>query len=332
MTISRIIKQSSVLLLFCALAESQSVKDLSLKRVHHRQLHMGVQVRITIYASDEQTGADACRAAFARIAALEDVTSDYRPTSELMRLCARAGQGPIKVSEDLFSVLAFAHYIAERSGGAFDATVGPYTRLWRKSRQIGQLPSRKEWFIAQRVVGWKRMRLDANAHTVELTKPGMILDLGGIAKGYALDQALAVLRDRGLSRALIQAGGDIVVGDPPPGREGWRIKLWGAERGGEWLTVTNCGVSTSGDTEQFVEINGKLYSHIIDPRYGLRCGEPILATITAPDATTSDSLATACVVLGRQAGEALVATFPGVWAYFREAPVSARHARKAGGE
>ena len=265
------------------------------------------------------------------IAALEDVTSDYRPTSELMRLCARAGEGPVEVSQDLFTVLAHAHRLAERSGGAFDATVGPYTRLWRESRGSGLLPSRKARFAAQRLVGWERMDLDAEKRTAELTKPGMSLDLGGIAKGYALDQALALLRERGLPRALLQAGGDIVVGDPPPEREGWRIKLWGAEPGREWLTVANCGVSTSGDTEQFVEIGGRLYSHIIDPRHGLRYGEPILATVVAPDTMTSDSLATACVVLGQEAGEELVATFPDATAYIREAPVSARGARRAGG-
>jgi thiamine biosynthesis lipoprotein len=285
---------------------------------------MGVQVAITVYAPDRPTGEAACRAAFARIAELDDILSDYRPTSELNRLCAQAGGPPVRVSEDLFAALSQAHALAERSGGAFDATVGPFVRLWREARKAGKLPTDEEWQAAAKLVGWRNVRLDPAARTVELLLPGMRLDLGGIAKGYALDQALLALREHGTPRALIAAGGDIVLGDPPPDRKGWRIRVWQAEKGKRRLVLANCGVSTSGDTEQFVEIDGQLYSHIIDPRSGLRHGEPILATVVAPDATTSDSLATACVVLGEEEGQKLVASVPGATLYLRKAEAPAR--------
>ncbi len=280
---------------------------------------MGVQVAITVYAPNSETGDRACQAAFARIAELEDVTSDYRPQSELMRLCAQAGGPPVPVSADLLTVLTHALSLSERSRGAFDVTVGPYVRLWRQSRQSGVLPTDDQWRTAGELVGWEKVKLDTDAGTVQLLLAGMQLDLGGIAKGYALDQALAVLRGHGLPRALIHAGGDIAVGDPPPDRDGWRVKVAYAEPSQRWLTVANVGVSSSGDTEQFVEIDGKHYSHIIDPRSGLRWGEPILATIVAPDAMSSDSLATAAVVLGKEEALELVRAMPGVTAYVRSA-------------
>jgi len=312
-------KRTSTCVLLCGLLAASAGADQPLERVHHRQIHMGMQVAITVYAPDRLTGDEACRAAFARIAALDAMMSDYRPDSELNRLCAQAGGPPVPVSPELLTVLQRALLISERSGGAFDVTVGPYVRLWREWRKTGQEPSEAEWRAAGELVGWQQVRLDPAARTVQLLLPGMELDLGGIAKGYALDEALAVLRARGLPRALVAAGGDIAVGDPPPGREGWRVEVAYAEPGRRRLLVSNVGVSTSGDTEQFVEVDGRRCSHIIDPRSGPRFGEPLVATIVAPDATTSDGLATAAVVLGQERALALVASFSGVTAYVRVA-------------
>jgi FAD:protein FMN transferase len=265
---------------------------------------MGGRVRIVVYARTEAAAERACTAAFARFAELDAIMSDYRVDSELMRLCARAGQGPVAVSGELFHVLELSQRLARLSGGAFDVTCGPLVALWREARKVGQLPDPEKMAAAQALVGYCKMHLDAAARTVELEQPGMRLDLGGIAKGYACDEAIRVLKEHGIDRALVEAGGDIAASGPPPGRGGWSIAVRGMAQP---FTLANGGLSTSGDTEQFVEIGGVRYSHVLDPRTGLGLTNPIQVTVLARDATTSDSLATALCVLGEREGRPLAA-------------------------
>ena len=300
---------------------NNSYDNPPLSRFQYTQLHMGVAVRLVVYAPDEPTAVRACTAAYARIAALEDIMSDYRPTSELMRLCAQAGGPPVRVSDDLFLVLRRAHDLARRSNGAFDVTVGPLVVLWRKARKIGALPDAAQLRRARELTGWRKMRLDEQARTVQLLVPGMRLDLGGIAKGYAGDCALAVLKEQGITRALFEAGGDIVVGDPPPGTDGWAVTLFDAKAKQRPFKLANSAISTSGDTEQFVEIDGKRYSHVVDPHTGLGLTNRIAVTIIAREGITSDSLSKAVGVLGSRKGvratRSLTRSFPGASASVR---------------
>src|SRR5947208_2461193 len=187
-------------------------------------LRTGMAVRVVVYAADDATARRAAHAAYARIAELEDVMSDYRPESEVRRLAARAGEA-VRVSDDLFVVLARSVDLWGRSDGAFDATVGPFVELWRAARRTGRLPPRAALDSAARRVGSDKVHLDSVSRTVRLDVPGMRIDLGGIAKGYILDRALDVLRAQGVTRALLEAGGDIVLGDAPPGQPGWRIAM-----------------------------------------------------------------------------------------------------------
>jgi thiamine biosynthesis lipoprotein len=290
-----------------------------LARYEYAQVHMGVKTRLVVYAPDERTAADACRAAYARVAALEDVFSDYRPDSELTRLCAAPAGKPVKVSEDLFVVLERAQELAEATDGAFDVTVGPYVRLWREARKVGKLPPADALAEAKARVGWRHVRLDPAARTVTLAVAGMRLDLGGIAKGYAGDAAIAVLRERGVPRALFEAGGDIVAGEPPPGTDGWTVAAIDpdAPAGTRERKLTNAAMSTSGDTEQYVEIDGRRYSHVVDPRTGLGVTTRAMATVVAPTGFTTDPLATAACVLDRPAAERLVARY-GATLYLRQ--------------
>jgi thiamine biosynthesis lipoprotein len=273
----------------------------ALKRFHYAQIKMGVQARLVVYAPDEATAERACTAAYQRVSALEDSMSDYRPRSELLQLCARAGSGPVKVSEELFYVLKKARELSEKTDGAFDVTVGPLVQLWRAARKTGKLPSAAALEQAKQLVGWRTLVLDERSGTVNLTKPGMRLDLGGIAKGYAGDQVLAVLKSFGITRALFEAGGDIVVGDPPPGKTGWPIDVENPIGSAGRLKLANCAISTSGDTVQFVEIGGTRYSHVVDPRTGLGLTSHYAATIIAPAGIDSDALSTAACVLGPDA-------------------------------
>ncbi len=281
---------------------------------------MGVVGRIVLYAAAEDRAVAAAKAAFDRIAALDAVMSDYRPDSELMRLCARAGQGAVTVSPELFEVLAQAQRLAELSDGAFDVTVGPYVRLWREARRARALPPPDRLAEARSRVGWRLLRLDPASRRVELLRAGMQLDLGGIAKGFAADEALAVLSGQGVARALVELGGDIAVSGPPPGARGWAVGLGQAVAGVETIELSHQAISTSGDAEQFVEIGGERYSHVVDPATGLGLRSRVAATVTAREAIVTDGLSTLLGVLGPERGQAFLATHqPGAKAWIRRA-------------
>ena len=259
---------------------------------------MGVQAKLIVYAPDQETAERGCRAAFARIEALEASMSDYRRGSELLRLCEKAGGPPVKVSDDLFYILQRSQQFSQESDGAFDCTVGPQVALWRQARKTHTLPTTQQIEHANAVTGYRLLQLDPQSKTVRLLKPGMKLDLGGIAKGYAGDQAIKVLRDNGIKSALFEAGGDIVVSDPPPHSSGWVIALENAGNAPGKQTLHNCAISTSGDTVQFVEIAGQHYSHVVDPRTGRALTNHWMATVIAPRGIDTDALSTTLCVMG----------------------------------
>ena len=285
-----------------------------LTRFEFSQPHMGTRFRIVLYAPDAALAARASDEAFERIARLDDSMTDYRSGSELMSLCHQAGGPPVVVSEDLLRVLEESQKLATRSGGAFDITAGPVIHLWRRARRRHELPDTRELAAARRLVGYKYLRFDAKSRTAQLLKPGMMLDLGGIAKGFAADEALKVLARYGVTRALVAAGGDIAVGAPPPDQLGWRIGIAPLKSPDKppsrFLLLHDAGVSTSGDAEQHAEIGGVRFSHIIDPRTGRALVGRSSVTVVAPDATSSDSLATALSVLSPNRALALVRSTP----------------------
>lgn len=289
-------------------------------RFEYRQQHMGVEARVVLYAASEESATAAARAAFARIAVLDSLLSDYRVDSELSRLSYRAGGAPVPVGPELFLLLARAQEMARITDGAFDVTVGPLVQLWRGARRSGVLPTEAERREALARTGWRNLELDSASRTARLLREGMRLDLGGIAKGYAADEALRVLRAAGVESALVELGGDIVVGAPPPGTRGWRIAVVDPDPAMPVGPLANAAISTSGDAEQFVVVGGERYSHIVDPRTGLGLRDRLAATVVAADGITADALSTALTVLGPEAGRELLARhFPGARASVRRA-------------
>jgi FAD:protein FMN transferase len=291
-----------------------------LVRFEFEETHMASPFKIVLYSTGADLARRASRAAYDRIAALNAVLSDYDPESELSRLPRSAGGGPVTVSGDLFDVLARSKRMYERSGGAFDVTIAPVGRLWRRARRDHKLPDPARLAEAKALVGSDKMVLDPGKRTVRLVKAGMKLDAGGIAKGFAAEEALDVLKSRGITRALVGGAGDIVVGDPPPDAAGWKVAIAPVEpgKGGapQFLLLANAAVSTAGDAERFVIIDGHRYSHIINPATGLGVEDRASVTVVAPDGGTADALETTVYVLGPERGLKLVDETPGAAAIF----------------
>jgi thiamine biosynthesis lipoprotein len=292
----------------------------NLSRFEFVETHMGCSFNIVLYSTDEPAARRASRQAYARIAALDATLSDYQADSELSRLSLGSGGPSVPVSADLFDVLKSSRDFYEKTGGVFDVTIGPVGRLWRRARRDRKLPDPQKLAEARALVGSDKMILDAANRTVRLTKPGMKLDVGGIAKGYASQAAIDVLRSQGIRRALVAGAGDIVMADPPPGADGWKIgiaSLNPAEKPPQtFVLLKNAAISTSGDAERFVIIDGHRYSHIINPVTGMGVEDRASVTVVARDGGTADALETSVYLLGPERGLKLIDEIPGAAALY----------------
>jgi thiamine biosynthesis lipoprotein len=226
--------------------------------------------------------------------------SSFQPDSEVNRICRSAPHDDmVAIRPDLYAVLTQAQAVSQLSHGAFDVTIGPLSRLWRRARRLKALPDPIDLQMAKDMVGFENIRLSRDAPSVQITKPEIRIDLGGIAKGYAIDKSIELLGEMGIDSALVRGGGDIVVSNPPPGQDHWKVAANQVDQSSPEivLKLVNQAVSTSGDAFQFLEINGIRYSHLIDPRSGLGTTECVQTTVIAPQATQADALATAASVM-----------------------------------
>lgn len=291
----------------------------SARRYEYSIERMGTRVRIVLYAQDRLAGEGAANAAFERIEELEQALSDYREESELNWLSREAVNRPQGVSPELFYVLEQAQKYSRLSGGGFDISIGPLVRLWREARRNHRLPTAAEIAEARGLVDYRNLELDAPTHTVMLKRPGMQFDLGGIAKGYAADQAIEVLRARGIRAALIALGGDIRVTGTPPGVRGWKIDIENPDPHGRAplcsVMLKDGAISTSGDTHQFLEAGGQRYSHIIQPASGVGLSAAAGTTVMARDGISADALATALSVMPTDGGLKLIESVEGASAF-----------------
>lgn len=278
-------------------------------------------VTITLAAPDQAAAEAHINEAFGRIAALEQTLSAYRDDSEVANINCHAGQEAVVVSSDLFEAIRSAVTWHTKSRGAFDVTVGPLIELWRRCGRENGLPTDEETQRALALVGAGRVELDAAKRTVRLPAAGMQINLGGIGKGYCADQVAKLLKQRGVSSALIAVAGDIrAMGNRSDGRP-WQVGVQDPRKPGTktlvaTLALSDRAASTSGNYERYVTIQGKRYSHIIDPRTGRTAADVPSVTVIGPDTVTTDVLGTALSVLGVRDGLALVESLPGVEALF----------------
>jgi FAD:protein FMN transferase len=300
--------------LFFLLAALFWLNGFSQQRYQYTQPKMGSPFRLVFYAIDSMQAARLATKAFSLVDSLNTLFSDYQENSELSCLNRTAGSGRfVPVSPLLYDVLSLSQTAATKSQQAYDITIGPLSRLWRTARKAKQFPPEAELQAAKAKVGSRNLVIDTATKKVSLRLAGMQLDLGGIAKGYVAQKVVDLLRFNGVASALADAGGDMACSDPPPGKKGWTvgINVPGSETEllAETIEISNSAVATSGDVYQYLEHNGKRYSHIIDPRTGYGVLFQRNVTVLAPDGATADWLATACSILPLRKGKKLVRQF-----------------------
>ncbi len=256
-------------------ASSANSASRPLERFEAVEPHLGTLIAITVYAPHVAAARAAFARAFARIAALNQILSDYLPSSELNQVSTK----PRIISPELATVLRTAQQLAKRSQGAFDITAGALIRHWRQAKTFppAHLP-----------VGYQHLHVKDRQAWID--DPAIRLDVGALGKGYIADEALKAL---GLPRALIAISGDIVCGAPPPGQPGWRVQA-----AGQVFTLKHAAVSTAGDAEQFTLIDGQRYSHIFDPRTRRPLTTARQVTVIAPSGLIADALDTAICITG----------------------------------
>ncbi len=277
---------------------------------------MGSPFTISIFAKDSAKAAVVAALGFKCADSLNAIFSDYIDTSELNKLNATSGENRyVPVSVALFDILKYSLQAAKLSGGSYDISMGPVVKLWRKARKENRLPDTDSLKAALHKTGYKYIHLDSVHQSVWLEKRGMLLDLGGLGKGYVAQASLHIIQAAGFNIAMVNARGKIAIGDAPPGRNGWRIGITVPEQRQEimpeLLLLKNTSVATSGDIYQHLDVDGKRYSHIIDPKTGLGVTWQRNVTVIAKGGVISDWLATACSVLSIKRSLKLIKKFPG---------------------
>jgi thiamine biosynthesis lipoprotein len=271
---------------------------------------MGTFANITVVAADSKTARACVEAAFSRLEHVDEVMSDYKADSQLSQVNRDAFNKPVPVDDDLFEVLRIGTDYSRKTEGTFDITVGPVVDLWRQAEELKRLPTETQLAQARSKVGFEKLILNQAEKTVRFEVDGMRLDLGAIAKGYAIDLAVEAMQKAGAIGGLIDVGGDVrCFGQPSDNKENWLVGLQDPTADDRLLLVLklrDMSVATSGSYRRFTEIDGKRYSHIINPAAGSNADELVSVSIVARTATAADALATAVSVLGREKGLGLI--------------------------
>jgi FAD:protein FMN transferase len=287
-------------------------EDLS---VHEdSRVSMACTYGIRVYGPDASTLPAAASAALDEVDRIDRLMSHYKPESPLSRLNREAAHGPVVTDPELFHFLAECLRYSRESDGAFDVTVGPLMKAWGFFEGDGRVPTTSELATARAAVGYGHVILDSGARTVRFDRPGVELDLGGIAKGYAVDRAVGVLRERGISAALVSAGGSTLFAlGAPPGEEGWEIKVRDPVNPAQTAYTTRLrdrALSVAGRHEKSFEAGGVTYSHIMDPRTGMPAPGVLMVAVVTATGTAGDALDDAFYVLGTEKTRGYLARLP----------------------
>lgn len=293
-----------VVLLLILGATAAHLAAAELLRLEQSLDAMGSVYTVVAYGEDRGRMIAAVDQAFEEVRRIDRMMSNYRADSELSRLNKEAGRGPVTVSEELFSVLDACRQYHQASEGAFDISVGPLMKIWGFYKGSGRLPHRAEIRGVLGRIGFDKVTLKGPARTVQFTREGMELDPGGIGKGYAVDRMVAILKAANIRSAMISAGSSSIYAlGAPPKEKGWRISIRhprDLNREIEEITLSDSSLSTSGTSEKFFRAEGRLYSHIMDPRTGYPAQGMLSVSVIAPRALDSEAWTKPVFIHGRQ--------------------------------
>lgn len=289
--------------IFTLLINSLTAQNLQRFEFSHPQ--MGTQFKIIIYSSTSFKVQKTTNQCIKRINQLNAILSDYDSVSEISRLSATSGTGKkVKVSPELWTVLKQSNFYAKKSKGAFDSTIGPLSKLWRSMFRKQEIFNGVKINTAKAKVGFRKIKFHPFSKRVRLIQKGMRLDVGGIAKGFTVDEVVKILKRNGFTQFLVDGGGDIYVGNPPPDQLGWKINITIENSVGKKeekiLELENTALAASGDTYRFLEWKGKRYSHIIDPRTGYGIIDKKIVTVQAKTCMQADAIASTLSVLNKE--------------------------------
>ena len=290
-----------------------------LKRYEATHASMGTKFTVAAYGGDVRLLAATVEQVFEEIDRLHEQMTRYQPGSELSFINREGASFPVRVEPGLLALIEKSLRHSEDMGGAFDITVGPLMEAWGFFRGQGRVPTQEELQSVLKCIGYQRVKLDPSNRTIHFDLSGIELDLGGIAKGYAVDRAVSILSENGITAALVSSGmSSIYALGAPPGEEGWKIILrdpFDSTVPADVVYLKNFAMSTSGNYNQFFKLGGKTYSHIMDPRTGMPVENMLSTAVFLASATDSEALSK-LYVLGVDASRQYLATHANIQALF----------------
>jgi thiamine biosynthesis lipoprotein len=321
----RFFLQSFIFLVVLLLSTFQAKETTSQKlhRFEDSRVSMACTYTVVVYGTDPKQLPLITTAALDEVDRIDALMSNYKPESPLSQINREAGEHPVLVEPELFHFLQRCVHYSQQSEGGFDVTVGPLMKAWGFFRGEGRIPWSFELWSVLRNVGYQHLRLDAAQRTIQFARSGMELDLGGIAKGYAVDRVVDLLKEQHIERAFVSAGGSTLYGlGAPPDSPGWEVKVQDPisphdpKKSATTVVLKNKCLSVSGNYEKFFKVRGVTYSHVMDPRTGRPVENMLSVAVITENGTDGDALDNAFYVQGVDKGKALLPLYPGIEVLF----------------